>query len=50
MDVEFRLGWQVLKNQSYETRGYSLEACDASKKQFFDQGIWKPLPREIVGI
>ena len=50
MDAEFRLGWHVLKNRSYETRSYLLEARDASEKQFFDQGIWESLLREIVGI
>ncbi|OCL04807.1 dynamin GTPase [Glonium stellatum] len=50
MDVEFRLGWHVLKNRSYETREFSLEARDDSEKQFFDQGIWKALPRELLGI
>ena len=49
-DVEFRLGWQVLRNRDYETRNTSIEARDEAEEQFFSQGLWKDLPRNIVGI
>jgi hypothetical protein len=49
-DVEFRLGWHVLKNQDYETRNASMGARDAAEEQFFSQGLWKDFPRNLVGI
>jgi len=48
--VTFRLGWHVLRNRSYETRGASSEERDAAELAFFSQGIWKDLPRSMVGI
>ncbi|KAL9128773.1 MAG: hypothetical protein Q9217_002622 [Psora testacea] len=50
MDIAFRLGWHVLKNRSYETRELSTEARDDDERQFLDQGIWKDLARDTVGI
>ena len=50
MDVEFRLGWHVLKNRGYEMRQCSMEGRDAAEQQFFSQGVWKELERDIVGI
>lgn len=50
MDVEFRLGWHVLKNRGYEMRQCSMEDRDTAEQQFFNQGIWKELARDIVGI
>ena len=49
-DVTFRLGWHVLKNRSYETREASSEERNATELAFFSQGIWKDLPRSMVGI
>ena len=49
-DVNFRLGWHVLKNRSYENRDVSSEERDASEAAFFSQGAWKDLSRSIVGI
>ncbi|KAH8674416.1 P-loop containing nucleoside triphosphate hydrolase protein [Tricladium varicosporioides] len=49
-DVEFRLGWHVLRNRDYETRNASMEARDAAEEQFFSQGLWKDFPRNLVGI
>ena len=50
LDVHFRLGWHVLKNRSYETRSLSTTARDDAERQFLDQGVWKNLTRETVGI
>ena len=50
MDITFRLGWHILKNRSYETRQLSTEAGDDNERQFLNQGAWKDLPRDIVGI
>lgn len=49
-DVEFRLGWHVLRNRDYETRNTSMEARDAAEEQFFSQGLWKDFPRNLVGV
>lgn len=50
MDIEFRLGWHVLKNRGYEVRRCSMEERDESEQQFFEQGVWKDLARDEVGI
>lgn len=50
MDIAFRLGWHVLKNRSYETRQLSAEARDNDEGQFLNQGAWKGLARDTVGI
>lgn len=49
-DVEFRLGWHVLRNRDYRSRGSTTEARDRAEREFFSQGIWKDLPRATVGI
>lgn len=49
-DVTFRLGWHVLRNRSYETRDASSEERNATEISFFSQGVWKDLPRSMVGI
>lgn len=50
MDVEFRLGWHLLRNRGYEMRGHSVEARDTAEEQFFGEGIWKELTLDVVGI
>lgn len=37
-DVEFRLGWHVLKNENYEMRYCSLVERDEAEAQFFNTG------------
>ncbi|KAE8334823.1 hypothetical protein BDV24DRAFT_169817 [Aspergillus arachidicola] len=49
-DVEFRLGWHVLKNRNYEMRHCSLVERDEAEEQFFNTGAWRRLPRRLVGI
>ncbi|KAI9669191.1 MAG: hypothetical protein M1817_004733 [Caeruleum heppii] len=49
-DVEFRLGWHVLKNRDYESRNATTEARDVAEETILSQGIWQGLPRELVGI
>jgi GTPase SAR1 family protein len=49
-DVEFRLGWHVLRNRDYETRNTSIEARDTAEEQFFSQGVWRDFLRNLVGI
>jgi hypothetical protein len=49
-DVEFRLGWHVLRNRDYLTRDTSTEDRDGMETFFFSQGIWKEFPKCMVGI
>ncbi|KAH0538175.1 hypothetical protein FGG08_005233 [Glutinoglossum americanum] len=49
-DVEFRLGWHVLRNRDYHTRESTMEARDEAETEFFSRGAWSELRRDIVGI
>jgi GTPase SAR1 family protein len=49
-DVEFRLGWHVLKNIDSETGAFSLADRDAQEEKFFSQGIWGDLSRSLLGV
>lgn len=50
LDVEFRLGWHVLRNMDSETGTWSLSKRDAEERRFFAEGIWRTLPESILGI
>lgn len=49
-DIEFRLGWHVLRNRDYDNRGASLPTRDAIEMDFFSKGIWGEFPRSVLGI
>lgn len=49
-DVEFRLGWHVLKNMDSEKGVWSLADRDAEEEEFFSQGMWDLLPRSLLGV
>lgn len=49
-DVEFRLGWHVLKNMDMEKGQWNLKQRDAEEQEFFSRGIWEDLPSSLVGI
>jgi len=49
-DIDFRLGWHVLRNRDYDNRGVSLPTRDAIEMDFFSKGIWGGFPRWTVGI
>ncbi|OCL07965.1 hypothetical protein AOQ84DRAFT_319135 [Glonium stellatum] len=49
-DVEFRLGWHVLKNMDSEKGEWSLADRDIEEEKFFSQGIWDELSRSLLGI
>jgi GTPase SAR1 family protein len=49
-DVNFRLGWHVLKNRDYKERDCSAEERDEIEREFFSKGIWTSLPSNHVGI
>ncbi|KAL5041207.1 hypothetical protein BDW71DRAFT_212352 [Aspergillus fruticulosus] len=48
-DVEFRLGWHVLKNMDTEKGNWTLADRDRDEMVFFSQGAWGDLPRALVG-
>jgi hypothetical protein len=50
LDVEFRLGWHVLRNMDSETGAWSLPKRDREERRFFTEGIWCTLPKSILGI
>ncbi|RYO45292.1 hypothetical protein AA0116_g13311 [Alternaria tenuissima] len=50
LDVEFRLGWHVLKNMDSDTGSWVLSERDEEEKHFFSKGVWPTLPDSILGI
>jgi hypothetical protein len=50
LDVEFRLGWHVLRNMDSETGAWSLPKRDGEERRFFTEGIWCTLPKSILRI
>ena len=49
-DVEFRLGWHVLKNMDSEKGQWTLRDRDTEEKVFFAQGIWEDISRSLLGV
>ena len=49
-DVEFRLGWHVLKNMNSETGEWSLTDRDIREDEFYSQGIWEDISRSLLGV
>ena len=49
-DVEFRLGWHVLKNMDSEVGVCSLADRDVKEEKFFSQGIWGNQSRSLLGV
>ncbi len=49
-DVEFRLGWHVLKNMDSETGEWSLADRDVKEEEFFSEGIWGDMFRSLLGV
>ncbi|KAI8628485.1 dynamin family protein [Xylariaceae sp. FL1651] len=51
-EVEFRLGWHVLKNMDSEANQGSslLSQRDAEEAKFFAQGIWSQLSPSMLGV
>jgi GTPase SAR1 family protein len=49
-DVEFRLGWHVLKNMDSEMGEWSLTDRAVKEEEFFSQGKWQELPPSLLGI
>ena len=49
-DVEFRLGWHVLKNMDSEKEKWTLQDRDTKETEFFAQGIWEEMSRSLLGV
>ncbi|KAL4778452.1 P-loop containing nucleoside triphosphate hydrolase protein [Aspergillus varians] len=49
-DVEFRLGWHVLKNMDTERGDSTLENRNKEERDFFSRGAWADMPYSLVGI
>ena len=49
-DVNFRLGWHVLRNRGYDMRDCTAEERDETEEKFFSQGIWTSLSPSQLGI
>ena len=49
-NIQFRLGWHIVKNRDYPSRHSSAEERDQSEEKFFSEGVWRDLPRDMVGI
>ncbi|KAI4599653.1 hypothetical protein KJ359_001750, partial [Pestalotiopsis sp. 9143b] len=49
-EVEFRLGWHVLKNQDSEATFEPLMKRDEREAEFFASGVWMDLPGSLLGI
>ncbi|KID97355.1 Dynamin family protein, partial [Metarhizium majus ARSEF 297] len=49
-DVEFRLGWHVLRNADTDIEACTLAQRDANEFQFFSGGAWSNLPHSQLGI
>jgi siroheme synthase (precorrin-2 oxidase/ferrochelatase) len=49
-DVEFRLGWHILKNRDYEMRGATSAERDKAEELFFRTGVWATMDPNHVGV
>lgn len=49
-EVEFRLGWHVLKNMDSDKGLFTLANRNTEEKAFFSEGIWQSLPAHLLGI
>ncbi|KAH6655546.1 P-loop containing nucleoside triphosphate hydrolase protein [Truncatella angustata] len=49
-EVEFRLGWHVLKNLDSEAGFETLAQRDIRELEFFNRGIWKELSESVLGV
>jgi GTP-binding protein EngB required for normal cell division len=49
-EVNFRLGWHVLRNRDYATRHSTLHERNLKEEEFFASGIWTSLDPTQVGI
>ncbi|KAG9242207.1 P-loop containing nucleoside triphosphate hydrolase protein [Calycina marina] len=48
--THLRLGWHVLRNCDFHMKDVSSMEKDRIEEEFFSQGVWKTLPRGILGV
>ena len=49
-DVQFRLGWHVLRNRDFDTKHLSRAERDKAEQEFFSKGVWQTLPLHSLGV
>nr|AFR57472.1 putative dynamin-related GTPase domain protein [Epichloe inebrians] len=49
-DVQFRLGWHILRNRDTDTESWTLNERDANESTFFLERAWSSLPSSQLGI
>ncbi|KAK0890676.1 hypothetical protein LTR91_022708 [Friedmanniomyces endolithicus] len=49
-DVQFRLGWHVLRNREFDTMHLSRGERDEAEEKFFSSGVWQTLPLHSLGV
>ena len=49
-DVQFRLGWHVLRNRDFDTRYSSTAERNDAEQKFFSHGVWQTLPLHSLGV
>ena len=49
-DINFKLGWHVLKNRKFSEKDYSLMERNAAEENYFRNSNFKCLPADCVGI
>ncbi|RFU75849.1 dynamin family [Trichoderma arundinaceum] len=50
MDVEFRLGWHILRNRDTDADTWTLVQRDSQETDFFSKSAWSTLPSSCLGI
>ncbi|KAL7791887.1 P-loop containing nucleoside triphosphate hydrolase protein [Trichoderma ceciliae] len=50
MDVEFRLGWHILRNRDTDADSWTQAQRDVHEKQFFSNSAWSALSSSCLGI
>ena len=49
-DVQFRLGWHVLRNRDFDTKRSSTAERNDAERDFFSRGVWQTLPLHSLGV
>lgn len=49
-EIEFRLGWHILKGLDSEKGSFSLTKRQHEEDEFFSKGIWPRLPAQLLGV
>lgn len=49
-DIYFELGWHILKNRADGELGMTFQERNSSERMFFNDGRYRHLPRDMVGI